>query len=829
MSLDESLTLSSTPRRLAHSPGLLNSLLEIWGEAASDRVVSLVHGMDKGAREALARKLLFTRGLIDALLLERALEQVSRHASCTTCILRSTPDVRTLVPPPASSLGTIALPPTTSRPHAHAHAQVYSEEDTTCESDPALLAELAARRRQSSLARKQLADGRVPKMVATESCLGRMTPDDDPLEDSMGGLKLTCDCARVWMMPAPLIASVKGEQHLTGQNAPALSIRRYACRTALAHHRPTAAPPQCPPASHSTVPLRCVGRYEDSRFESVEAREAREAAQADASAQKLGLHARRIGRRAGRGDASIGLPAEGSLKPSWHLSTGAMLSLVADVWNEVICERIPEIRAGTSLRLSVAAALWEKLLQRHGLKSIAQRALADLMVSLRTEAIATECVSRLRFAAEMIGLCPDARAEGKEMAPWTEAKCHFFFWALQLCLPIKTMRRDLADESMTLPLSTVRNLLRSAVTSKAVHDTLLKEIEAEVVDAASKTVSRGASAAATVVSKSGGGGDAPASKSRALLQLESEAFGTDQAESSRAHLEQSKLVPLDAVFEKLMAAWVLHHEDAIGRDEKRLVALTHTYDDNGDGVLDFAEFTKLVTKSAVVGSRDEVLPLYEETLARSQLLRQQELDSEEKAFRSGGAATRAASSAELAAAARGEFTNRFKAALPDAIDPRAFAQIVARCTRTAPPEFFDPMRPPPVGDAPPPLPSKTSAAAPTAPPAVVDVFGGARSLSRNHGLAGHGRSGAPRPAMRTVPDPETDADEIARVVDSLARNFLFASLESTERIALVQSMERSEHQPGTRLINQGDLGDYFYVSDQALCDLPLYDLGAGSS
>ena len=83
--------------------------------------------------------------------------------------------------------------------------------------------------------------------------------------------------------------------------------------------------------------------------------------------------------------------------------------------------------------------------------------------------------------------------------------------------------------------------------------------------------------------------------------------------------------------------------------------------------------------------------------------------------------------------------------------------------------------------------------------------------------------------MRTVPDPETDADEIARVVDSLARNFLFASLESTERIALVQSMERSEHQPGTRLINQGDLGDYFYVSDQALCDLPLYDLGAGSS
>ena len=65
------------------------------------------------------------------------------------------------------------------------------------------------------------------------------------------------------------------------------------------------------------------------------------------------------------------------------------------------------------------------LLHKHALKSVAQRALADLTSSLHAEAVSPGCIGRLRLAAEMIGL-------GREEVPWSEAKAHFFFWMLAL-------------------------------------------------------------------------------------------------------------------------------------------------------------------------------------------------------------------------------------------------------------------------------------------------------------------------------------------------------------------------------------------------------------
>ena len=61
--------------------------------------------------------------------------------------------------------------------------------------------------------------------------------------------------------------------------------------------------------------------------------------------------------------------------------------------------------------LDVAAVLWERLLLRHGLKTVAQKGLADLMVSLRAElALGDDCPRRLRLVAEMIGLGVEADA-----------------------------------------------------------------------------------------------------------------------------------------------------------------------------------------------------------------------------------------------------------------------------------------------------------------------------------------------------------------------------------------------------------------------------------
>ena len=131
---------------------------------------------------------------------------------------------------------------------------------------------------------------------------------------------------------------------------------------------------------------------------------------------------------------------------------------------------------------------------------------------------------------------------------------------------------------------------------------------------------------------------------------------------------EGRIVPLDTVLCILMDAWSVHLETAASGDEKRLVRLTRDFDDDGDGVLDFNEFCKLVKNG--IGGFDEMLPLYEEVLNRTQEKR--------KAAESSEQAVRAAES------------NTFTLRIPDAIDPHAFAEVVARRTRLVPPGFYAP-------------------------------------------------------------------------------------------------------------------------------------------
>jgi len=263
----------------------------------------------------------------------------------------------------------------------------------------------------------------------------------------------------------------------------------------------------------------------------------------------------------------------------------------------------------------------------------------------------------------------------------------------------------------------------------------------------------------------------------------------------------NKVVSIDTVLDAIMSAWSDRREAAAKKDERRLLRATVAFDANNDGVLDFREFRKLIQRAEIAPSRVEMLSLYEETLARSLSIRKEVV--------------------ALETVGRGVMSSAgFSADLPDAIDPQAFAEVVARRTRTSPPEFYTPhsktlSTPTAAGSES--FASKShnrlyaegapSAAANSrlATPAAELTSQGLIRLDQNAVVVDKGRgSGA-------AADPILDAAEIELVVGTLASNFLFSSMSEKERKELVLGMERHESPPNTRLIDQGDSADYFYV------------------
>lgn len=58
--------------------------------------------------------------------------------------------------------------------------------------------------------------------------------------------------------------------------------------------------------------------------------------------------------------------------------------------------------------------------------------------------------------------------------------------------------------------------------------------------------------------------------------------------------------------------------------------------------------------------------------------------------------------------------------------------------------------------------------------------------------------------------PKSDT-AVKFIDDSLADNFIFASLTKEERRLLIDAMKAEEVPAGTVIIQQGEVGDYFYV------------------
>jgi hypothetical protein len=450
-------------------------------------------------------------------------------------------------------------------------------------------------------------------------------------------------------------------------------------------------------AGRSAPPLS-VRRFEDTRAETLEGRQQRERRKADAllPSHSVLQNLRSVRKGAVGGVGSVAVPAARTAsaakpgKAEWHLSTQELLDTTAALWTEVVTERMGEVAQGA--HLDVAELLWEQLLRQHGLKPLAQRALADLIVSLNAELELDEICPRLRLAAEMIGLGPREQ-------PWSEPKQKFFFALLSLCVPKERMRQNLVDPSYNLPLTSVHDLLPIAVPDAAVaRASLAAAIEAHAFDWGGEPPPRTSSAPGAPPAI-----PAAATLSRthddeavdALLHLEAAAFGAVQAEQRRAAMiaerAARKLVRLDTVLELAMHAWTARRDEQVAADELQLLALCRAVDENDDGVLDFNEFKQLVSRAALTTSRDQLIPLYEQALARSHVLRQEALDREAARLRS-SAGTAPPSKVELKAVASGNFADRFKASLPDAVDPAAFAEMVARNTRIAPDGFLDPAR-----------------------------------------------------------------------------------------------------------------------------------------
>ena len=377
---------------LAHSDRFLKVLIGLWDDSAVERVAALLGTMEGLLRKRACGQILAS-GAVDALQLEQALELI------------------------------------------------YNAEEEEVDGNPLARAELSKRRRESALARNMLREGRSPKLLAGPSRVCAADANEDGLEASAGGWRLTCDCTRQWVLPSALLGKLKGEK---GENAPALSIRRY----------------------------------EDVRFESVEQRAERDRNRAPrVEREKLAVRSVRANRRGGMPSLETKLPFEQassaaddeSGKAAWHMSTSSLLAVVADLWNGVLVDgKLGESRRGLR-QLDVAAVLWERLLHKHALKSVAQRALADLTSSLHAEAVSPGCIGRLRLAAEMIGL-------GREEVPWSEAKAHFFFWMLPLCVPQKRMKQHLNDVHVQLPLSAVVQFLNLAIKNPDIRDDLIEKI-----------------------------------------------------------------------------------------------------------------------------------------------------------------------------------------------------------------------------------------------------------------------------------------------------------------------------------------------------------------
>ena len=72
------------------------------------------------------------------------------------------------------------------------------------------------------------------------------------------------------------------------------------------------------------------------------------------------------------------------------------------------------------------------------------------------------------------------------------------------------------------------------------------------------------------------------------------------------------------------------------------------------------------------------------------------------------------------------------------------------------------------------------------------------------------------------------AEAIAFIDAILEENFVFASLAPKERRTMIDAMKRQTVPPGTRIINQGETGDYFYVVEKGTVNFEVSDKHVGS-
>lgn len=66
----------------------------------------------------------------------------------------------------------------------------------------------------------------------------------------------------------------------------------------------------------------------------------------------------------------------------------------------------------------------------------------------------------------------------------------------------------------------------------------------------------------------------------------------------------------------------------------------------------------------------------------------------------------------------------------------------------------------------------------------------------------------------TAPSYPKSPESIKFIDNALADNFIFASLTKEERLQLIDAMKADSAKAGSVIINQGDIGDYFYVVEE---------------
>ena len=309
-----------------------------------------------------------------------------------------------------------------------------------------------------------------------------------------------------------------------------------------------------------------------------------------------------------------------------------LLRVIGEVWAKKIFDD-SQMDARRKPRLLIMKFLRDHFMRQYGVKSVAVKAMGDIVTSLRVYAKMTpkeagnaklENRDRLHIFASMVG------ATEEQPAPWTARKVNFFLHVVgSLTIAVGARQRRMSDETTSAAEVAVSKLLKGAKRSSTSALSLGDKL---------KTALSGADK-----------GDAAAVKERLVkkhLRIRLKDFASAlprfvRDASLKAALHESaqglafedpdsrqkvQVVDLDAFLTVVMGMWQREEEALTVARLSKLEELVREFDEDGNGLLSFDEFELLVPRLCELVnmsedfSPDKLMDMFDEALQETERL-----------------------------------------------------------------------------------------------------------------------------------------------------------------------------------------------------------------